>query len=127
RQPELARLLRVGRSRRLELRGEAREVPRARGRVLPGAPVRGVLRDAPGTPRRGGARVVHLAGVRRRTRTNRALDVPGARARPLRGALPRAACSLGTRRRVDVGSPRHCGARPTRRLRMATTEIAARK
>ena len=37
RQPELARLLRLGRPRRLELRGEAREVPRARRRVLPGA------------------------------------------------------------------------------------------
>ena len=36
RQPELARLLRVGRPRRPELRREAREVSRARGRVLPG-------------------------------------------------------------------------------------------
>ena len=45
-QPEHARLLRDRRPRRPHVRGEARGVPQARRRVLPGARVRGVLRGA---------------------------------------------------------------------------------
>ena len=70
------------------VRGEARRVPAARGRVLPGRRVRDVLRRAAAAPRGGAHGLRRRTGVRPDARRHREDDLPGARARAVRRALP---------------------------------------
>ncbi len=92
------------------LRGEADALPRAGRRLLPGRRLRRVLRPAPRAPRRRRPRLVHVGGVRRRARADRALDVPGARAGAVRRALPRADRRLGAGRGGESLTPSRAAA-----------------
>ena len=79
----------------LELRRQARRVPHAGRRLLRGRALQRLLREPPRPSGRGRARVLRRARIRRLPGRHRPLDVPGARARPLHRALPRAARRLG--------------------------------
>ena len=85
------------RPRRPLLRGEARRVPRPRRGLLRRRRLPRVLRRAPPPSRRGRPRVRREPGVRRPARRDGAADVPGARARALRRALPWAPRLMGER------------------------------
>jgi hypothetical protein len=89
--PPLVRRRRRGRV----VRGEAGRLPADGRRLLRGRPLRGVRGDPAGRSRRRGARLLLLCRLRPAAGRDGAVDVPGARARAVRRALPRAAACLG--------------------------------
>ena len=91
-------VVRDRRPRRPVVRREGRGVREAGGRLLRDRALPRLLRQPPRAPRRDRPRLRRQPGVRRPARRHGQGAVPGARARPLRRALPRAAGPLGVRR-----------------------------
>ncbi len=90
----------IGDREDLSLRGEAGRVPAARGRVLRGREVHGVLRDLAGPRRRPDARLDRLCRVRHAAGRDRAGHLSRPRAGAVPRALPRADVALARRARA---------------------------